>query len=157
MVIVGEHNDRKGLFIMKKRLLSFLLIAATLLTMAMGTISTVYADEPEINISPMMLYISTISPDLSFSGSTASLKCIVKGIAGTTTKIMVTGTLQRYVSGEWRDISASTQKKEYYRMTYSRTTPSLTGYSYRAMYVVKAYSGSSYEMRTVYSKVVGLN
>lgn len=120
-----------------------------------GSYSTTFAaDEQFEDISPQMSYISTISPYLSISGTTASLNCEVRGISGTTTKITVTGTLQRYVSGSWVDISSTSQTENYYRMTYSRNTSATKGFSYRAKYSVKAYAGSAYEMRTVYSKTI---
>jgi hypothetical protein len=42
-------------------------------------------------------------------------------------------------------------------MTYSRNTSVASGYSYRTKYTVKAYAGTAYETRTVYSKIVTLS
>lgn len=144
---------------MKKNKPIYLLLSVMLaLGIICGNFSTAFAtDDMESGISPKMSYISTISPYLSISGTMASLSCEVRGISGTTTKITVTGTLQRYVSGSWVNVSSTAQTEEYYRMTYSRNTSVASGYSYRAKYTVKAYAGSAYEIRTVYSKTVTLS
>jgi len=135
-------------------LLTIMLIAG----ITCGSFSTALAaDEIDDDISPQMTYISTISPYLSISGTAASLNCEVRGISGTTTKITITGTLQRYVSNRWVNVSSTSQTENYYRMTYSRNTSVTSGYSYRAKYTVKAYAGSTYETRTVYSKIVSIS
>lgn len=139
---------------MKNRLIfSVLLTAVLVVGIICGGYSIAFAaDETAEDISPQMTYISIISPYLTISGTTASLNCEVRGISGTTTKITVTGTLQRYVSGKWVDISSSNQTIDYYRMIYRRNTTATSGYTYRAKYTIKAYAGNSYEIRTVYSK-----
>ena len=113
-----------------------------------------HATQSDNDILPQMSYISTILPMLSHSGSTASLNCEARGIEGTTTKITVTGTLQRYVSGQWVNVSSGSQTRNYYRIIYTRNAWIQRGYLYRARYTVLAYAGSTSEMRTVYSKII---
>ena len=157
MVIDSNSNYGRGAFNMTKKSIPILLAVIIMIVMSLGNYPTAYAAEVDNEISPQMSYISTILPTLSLSRSTASLNCEVRGIQGITTKITVTGTLQRYVSGGWVDVSSSSQTSNYYRMIYTRSTSVISGYSYRAKYMVKAYAGSAYETRTVYSKTITLS
>jgi hypothetical protein len=91
VVIVGRINLREVLNMRNRPILSVLLTFMLVVGITCGSFSTAFAaDETAEDISPQMTYISTISPYLSISGSTASLNCEVRGISGTTTKITVT-------------------------------------------------------------------
>lgn len=116
-----------------------LLVAFTMLFAVVGS-TTAFAVDRESPNAPKLSYISAITPSLSFSGTTATMTCIVDGIIGTTTKITVTGTLQRSVSGSWIDGTPVSQTANSYRMTFSKTATGTRGYSYRVKYVVTAYA-----------------
>ena len=103
------------------------------------------------------LYISHVYQSLSISGTTATLKCDVIGIPGVTTKIKVTGILQRLESGVWKDYkSTGTQTQDGSRMTYLKTASVVKGYSYRAKFTVTAYAGTAFETFTVFSSAINI-
>lgn len=141
---------------MKIRLFISALLVATL---TFGTVFTeksiLAATESETTtISPQMLYILNVTPFLSISSGTALLDCDVQGVYGKTTRITVTGKLQRYSAGAWINVSSSSQTVDSYQMMFSRAVGVSKGLTYRAVYTVKAYSGNQYEIQTFYSNTV---
>lgn len=139
----------------KLRFITMLLIIGLVFTTICGNFTALTTADQTVDLSsPRMAYITDIRPDLTLASSIATLQCDVIGIPVTTTKITVTGTLQRYVSGVWINVSSTSQTANSYRMKYSRTAAISSGYSYRAMYEVKAYSGTNFETVRVYSNTV---
>ncbi len=128
-----------------------LLIACAML---MGTAPTVPAETVSAAgvtdnvVTPRYLYTDSMSSNLDITSNTATLTSNVTGISGTTTKIVVTQTLQIRDGNQWRKCTSWTKTYYNYRCTFTnKYTVSASG-TYRNMTEVKVYSGSNYE--TIY-------
>ncbi|WP_410068679.1 hypothetical protein [Ruminococcus sp.] len=91
---------------------------------------------------------------MSISNKTATCKSTVRGISGTTTKIVITQTLQKKNGSSWNKYSSWTKTFNSWYAIYSNSKESLSSGTYRVKTVAKVYNGSAYETITIYSKTV---
>ena len=116
--------------------------------------------EPELqtpsdhDISVCYLYTDKISGTLSISNKAATCKSTVRGISGTTTKIVITQTLQKKNGSSWNKYSSWTKTFNSWYAIYSNSKESLSSGTYRVKTVADVYSGSKYETVTSFSKTV---
>lgn len=114
--------------------------------------------EPELqtpsddDISVCYLYTDKISGTLSISNKAATCKSTVRGISGTTTKIVITQTLQKKNGSSWNKYSSWTKTFNTNTTVYLTSKSSLSSGTYRLKTIAKVYSGSDYETITIYSK-----
>ena len=114
--------------------------------------------EPELqtpsddDISVCYLYTDKISGTLSISNKAATCKSTVRGISGTTAKIVITLTLQKKNGSSWNKYSSWTKTFNSWYAIYSNSKESLSSGTYRVKTVAKVYNGSAYETITIYSK-----
>lgn len=105
-------------------------------------------------VSPCYLYTDSVNCNLTISGGVASCKSTVYGISGTTTKIVVTQTLQ----GKRRNVMAQNNRLEQnfysWYCSYPNSFSPIGSGTYRVKTVAKVYNGTSYETVTVYSAEV---
>lgn len=104
------------------------------------------------DISVCYLYTDKISGTLSISNKTVTCKSTVRGISGTTTKIVITQTLQKKNGSSWNKYSSWVKTFNSWYAIYSNPKESLSSGTYRVKTVAKVYKGSAYETITVYSK-----
>lgn len=118
--------------------------------------SFIEEDLPEdyLEISPYMDYISRSSCNLYIDSSgRATTNCSIYGYQGTTTKVSITANLQQHKGGEWTTIKTFTQSSNSHRTSLSETVSVNKGYTYRVSAQVKAYNGSSVEIRNSISNI----
>ena len=114
--------------------------------------------EPELqtpsddDISVCYLYTDKISGTLSISNKAATCKSTVRGISGTTTKIVITQTLQKKNGSSWNKYSSWTKTFNTNTTVYLTSKSSLSSGTYRLKTIAKVYNGSDYEAITIYSK-----
>ena len=96
-------------------------------------------------------YTSYLDNSLSISGKNASCMSSVNGFYGTTTKIIITHTLQKKSGSSWVDNTSWTKTFNSWTAIYSTSKSSLSSGTYRLKTVAKVYKGSSYETITIYS------
>ena len=119
--------------------------------------TTVLAAVPPDNggiVSPCYLYTNQAYSNLSISGGVASCKSTVYGISGTTTKIVVTQTLQVKDGMSWRRITDWSETFNSWYCSYPNSYSPIGSGTYRVKTVAKVYKGTSYETITVYSTEV---
>jgi len=119
--------------------------------------ATVSAAVPPDNggiVSPCYLYTNQAYSNLSISGGVASCKSTVYGISGTTTKIVVTQTLQVKDGMSWRRITDWSETFNSWYCSYPNSYSPIGSGTYRVKTVAKVYKGTSYETVTVYSAEV---
>ncbi len=106
-------------------------------------------------ISPLMDYISQTNANLYIdSNGVATVKSSVYGYQGITTQVEIRATLQQYKNNKWVTIKEFTAESHSHRTSLTNTHRITKGYSYRVHSTIKAYSGSSVELRTVTSGTV---
>ena len=93
-----------------------------------------------------------ISGTLSISNKAATCKSTVRGISGTTTKIVITQTLQKKNGSSWNKYSSWTKTFNSWYAIYSNSKESLSSGTYRVKTTADVYSGSKYETVTAFSK-----
>lgn len=135
-----------------KKLLSFLTAIAIVLSSSVFA----YAEEydsyvPDEPIIEEYSYTNSISSGLAISNKIAYCSSSVVGYYGTTTKIIVTQTLQKKAGASWTGTSTWTKTFNSWYANYDNTKSSLIGGTYRLKTVAKVYKGSNYETITVYS------
>ena len=114
--------------------------------------------EPELqtpsddDISVCYLYTDKISGTLSITNKAATCKSTVRGISGTTTKIVITQTLQKKNGSSWTKYGSWTKTFNSWYAIYSNSKESLSNGTYRVKTTADVYSGSKYETVTAYSK-----
>lgn len=119
--------------------------------------ATVSAAVPPDNgsvVSPCYLYTDSVNCNLTISGGVASCKSTVYGISGTTTKIVVTQTLQVKDGMSWRKITDWSKTFNSWYCSYPNSFSPIGSGTYRVKTVAKVYKGTSYETVTVYSAEV---
>lgn len=136
-----------------KRLLSFFLSAALMITTFGLTASANVVTSPEDEISPQYAYTQSISSGLSISNLKASCTSVVIGNSSKTTKIYLTQTLQKNTGSSWRNVITSS-KTSYSNVCFLLNTFGVSSGKFRVKTVAKVYSGSNYETLTAYSSKV---
>jgi len=147
---------------MVKKLLSLILCLALLFTIS----SPVYAEEVEDNNeymeeeyqmegTPSLLRwsnVSSIALGFSVSGGTASSVITVQGYSKVTTIVVYTY-IQKKVNGVWTNVYQGIDKvnSNYIYAIRSTTSGIAKGYTYRLRGRIYAYTGTTYELVTVYS------
>lgn len=122
--------------------------------MLMGTASAISvknvsaASGADGAITPYYLYTSGLSTLVDITSNTATCTSKVTGLSGTTTKIVVTQTLQIKDGNQWRKCTSWTQTYNTYKCTFTNNYTLSARGTYRNMTEVKVYSGSNYE--TIY-------
>jgi len=96
----------------------------------------------------------SVNCNLTISGGVASCKSTVYGISGTTTKIVVTQTLQVKDGMSWRKITDWSKTFNSWYCSYPNSFSPIGSGTYRVKTVAKVYKGTSYETVTVYSAEV---
>ncbi len=137
---------------MKKRLISvFVCVMFLFATPVYATTDPVQADAVD-NVSVMrMTYISSCSANLNISTSgTATVQSSIVGVTSVTS-VKIVATLQYYNAGVWTPLQSWTQTATGRTLTISPTRSVGSGYTYRVVSKVTAYSGSSSETATVTS------
>jgi len=116
--------------------------------------------EPELqtpsddDISVCYLYTDKISGTLSITNKAATCKSTVRGISGTTTKIVITQTPQKKNGSSWNKYSSWVKTFNSWYAIYSNSKESLNSGTYRVKTTADVYSGSKYETVTAFSKTV---
>lgn len=105
-------------------------------------------------ISVCYLYTNKVESALSISSKTATCKSTIRGISGTTTKIVVTQTLQKENGSSWDNVTSWSKTYNSWYAIYKNTKSFLSSGTYRVKTVAKVYSGISYEIVTAYSRAV---
>lgn len=102
IVGVGENKSLASIFLWKEELTCKQKVISTIISVViMLCLSLTAFAEPELqtpsddDISVCYLYTDKISGTLSISNKAATCKSTVRGISGTTTKIVITQTLQK--------------------------------------------------------------
>lgn len=135
-----------------KKLLS--LVTAITMLFSTGILANAEEYDSFIDEGPIIeeySYTHTISSGLAISNKTAYCSSSVVGYYGTTTKIIVTQTLQKKAGASWTGTSTWTKTFNSWYANYDNTKSSLIGGTYRLKTVAKVYKGSNYETITVYS------
>ena len=129
---------------------------ACLIFCSAGGVSASAAVPPDNGgvVSPCYLYTDSVNCNLTISGGVASCKSTVYGISGTTTKIVVTQTLQVKDGMSWRRITDWNKTFNSWYCSYPNSYSPIGSGTYRVKTVAKVYKGTSYETVTVYSAEV---
>ena len=141
---------------MKRNLISVLMCCFVVLSFAQvqaleiaDNISTYDTDNSYV--SPYMDYISHANSNIYISNGKATISCSVYGYQGITTRVKIDAKLQQYKNGKWVSIDTFSNENNSYRVSINETSSITKGYKYRVQAIVKAYSGSLVETRTVTS------
>lgn len=129
---------------------------ACLIFCSAGGVSASAAVPPDNGgiVSPCYLYTNQAYSNLSISGGVASCKSTVYGISGTTTKIVVTQTLQKKSGNSWIEVTNWSKTFNSWYCSYPNSYSPISSGTYRVKTVAKVYKGTSYETITVYSTEV---
>lgn len=141
---------------MKRNLISVLMCCFVVLSFAQvqaleiaDNISTYDTDNSYV--SPYMDYISHANSNIYISNGKATISCSVYGYQGITTRVKIDAKLQQYKNGKWVSIDTFSNESNSYRVSINETSSITKGYKYRVQAIVKAYSGSLVETRTITS------
>ena len=141
---------------MKRNLISVLMCGFVVLSFAQvqaleiaDNISTYDTDNSYV--SPYMDYISHANSNIYISNGKATISCSVYGYQGITTRVKIDAKLQQYKNGKWVSIDTFSNESNSYRVSINETSSITKGYKYRVQAIVKAYSGSLVETRTITS------
>ena len=141
---------------MKRNLISVLMCCYVVLSFAQvqaleiaDNISTYDTDNSYV--SPYMDYISHANSNIYISNGKATISCSVYGYQGITTRVKIDAKLQQYKNGKWVSIDTFSNESNSYRVSINETSSITKGYKYRVQAIVKAYSGSLVETRTITS------
>ncbi len=136
-----------------KKGISLLLACA----MLVGTAPAVFAETvsaaslADSVVTPRYIYTDDASSKISITSNTAACTSQITGISGTTTKIVVTQTLQIKDGSQWRKCTSWTQTYNTYKCTFTNNYTLSASGTYRTMTEAKVYSGSNYETVYAYS------
>lgn len=138
---------------MLRRFMLVLAVAALLATCMVIPASAAVIDD---NVDdPMASNYRTATASLSISDSgTATMKGVITGIQGRTTKLSCHLYLQKYSGSKWTSIKDWSDSKEAASYALKKTKSVTKGYKYRTKAVFKAYAGSNAEKVTRYSSAV---
>ena len=141
---------------MKRNLISVLMCSFAVLSLTQAqaleiadNISIYDADNNYV--SPCMDYISRANSNIYISDGKATISCSVYGYQGITTRVKIDAKLQQYKNGKWVSIDTFSNESNSYRVSINETSSITKGYKYRVQAIVKAYSGSLVETRTITS------
>ena len=141
---------------MKRNLISVLMCCFVVLSFAQvqaleiaDNISSYGTDNSYV--SPYMDCISHANSDIYISNGKATISCSVYGYQGITTYVKIDVKLQQYKNGKWVSIDTFSKESNSYRVSINETSSITKGYKYRVQAIVKAYSGSLVETRTITS------
>ena len=138
---------RKGATFMFKKILALVMC----LVLMCGTGLIANAETTENQVQPRYSYTNTISATLSNSSGKALCIGNVNGYNGTTTKIVLTVTLQKKTLFWWSKVQEWTTTANTYYATISKTVAVGSG-THRVKVNAVVYSGSKSEEITMYSK-----
>lgn len=136
------------------------LIAFLCLTICFVTSMPIYANftiadnEKGTVIIPTWEFIHSARCTISNYQGRALITCNVNGNSGITTKISITADLQRYQNGHWSRISSFSKTTYSHNLFLSEPVSVASGYTYRVVARIHAYSGSAVETRTITSNQV---
>ncbi len=102
-------------------------------------------------IMPYYSYTQSLDTLIDITSNTAACTSKVTGYSGTTTKIVVTQTLQIKDGNQWRKCTSWTQTYYNYKCTFTNEYTVSTHGTYRNMTEAKVYSGTDYETIYTYS------
>lgn len=133
-----------------KKGISMLLACAMLMSMATAVRpELVFADTASNEeVTPYFLYTHSMDTLVDITSNTAACISKVTGYSGTTTKIVVTQTLQIRDGNQWRKCTSWTKTYYNYKCTFTNEYTVSTHGTYRNMTEAKVYSGTNYE--TIY-------
>ena len=138
-----------------KKLISTVLTIVMIFCLGISAYAEPKLQNPVNNdIAVYYLYTDSVSSTISISNKTATCKSLVYGVAGTTTKIEVTQTLQKKNGNSWDKVSNWNKTYNTWLCNYVNSKSSLSGGTYRVKTVAKVYSSTKYETVTSYSKEV---
>lgn len=115
--------------------------------------ATVPPDNGSI-VSPCYLYTDRAYSNLTIYQGDASCKSTVYGISGTTTKIVVTQTLQKKDGNSWTKVKSWSKTFNTWYCSYPNSYSLTERGTYRVKTVAKVYKGTAYETVTTYSTEV---
>jgi len=139
---------------MKKSIIAIVLILA--LFSSAGQALAVESDVPIVDVETetaeiMLTLISSVTPSLSVSGSTASYTLLVY-CSASVNSIKAVLQLQQYRNGAWYNYGSSWNASSAKSSLVTNGTKTIaSGYSYRLKVTVTASNGSSTGTATVYS------
>ncbi len=131
---------RKGATFMFKKILALVMCVV----MLCGTGLIASAETVENQVQPRYSYTRGISATLANSGGKALCIGDVNGYNGTTTKIVLTVTLQKKTLLWWSKVEEWTTTANTYYATISKTVAVDSG-THRVKVEAKVYAGSNYE------------
>ncbi len=136
-----------------KKGISLLIACAMLMgTAPVVSAETVFAaDLADSVVTPRYLYTDRVSSKIGVTSNTATLTSTITGISGTTTKIVVTQTLQIKDGNQWRKCTSWARTYNTYKCTFTNNYTLSASGTYRTMTEAKVYSGSNYETVYAYS------
>lgn len=133
---------------MIKKIISLALtIIMTLGCVALTASAAVVEDS---TVSPMSLYTSNVTSNLTISSKTATCKSIVSGKSAVT-KIVITQRLQKKSGDSWTNVQSWTKTTNSGYSSFMNTKSSLASGTYRVRTIAKVYSGTAYETTRVNS------
>ena len=142
---------------MKRNLISVLICGFAVLSLTQAQALeiadniSIYDTNNSYVSSPYMDYISRANSNIYISDGKATISCSVYGYQGITTHVKIDAKLQQYKNGKWVSIDTFSNESSSYRVSINETSSITKGYKYRVQAIVKAYSGSAFETRTVTS------
>lgn len=104
-------------------------------------------------VQPLYNYISDSTTSIKKLDGQVQCIASLTGYKGTTTKIVITITLQKKILLFWDDVKTWTKTYETYYGTLSKTSD-VSGGTYRFKAVYKVYSGTKSETITKYSNSI---
>ena len=136
-----------------KKLIAVVLAAVTMLSsnIIMASAEPIIDSPIDEIVTEEYQYTSRLGSNLTFSGKTATCNSTVYGFSNTTTKIVITQTLQRQSGSSWYSVASWSKTFNSWYGFYGNTKSSLSSGIYRLKTVAKVYSGSNYETITIYS------
>ena len=140
-----------------KRLIAYLMILVALFSVSV--VPGFAVELPgESEIMPCYDYTKSVYADLSISESgTATATSKITGYPGITTKVSIYMYLEHEVNGEWEPVETWFDSTTSYSLTLEDTTEVESGHTYRIHASFYAYSGTSNEHITTYSKEISFN
>ncbi len=131
---------------MFKRILA--LVVAIVLLFTLSVVS--FAESGSTTVQPRYDYTKNYNETLTIANGTASCTASLKGISGTTTKVVIKMTLQKKTLLWWSEVETWSTTSNTYYGTLTKTAAVKSG-TYRVKAVYTVYSGSNSESITDYS------
>jgi hypothetical protein len=138
-----------------KKIISIFFSLLMIMSMSLTAFGAPELQSPiDDDVSVCYSYTDSASSSLSISSKNATSKSVVIGISGTTTKIIVTQTLQKKNGSSWEKVASWSKTFNSWYAIYTNSKSSLSSGTYRVKTSAKVYSGTSYETVTTYSTTV---